>query len=449
MNIAFFIYFAFVIILSCFHKYIWASVLSIAAVVNISILYTRLSSTISPFVITVLISIFFLCFIYLLRLYNKSQKLEIDNINGDFQKQEEQLSILMDKDKTLKGRNIQLEQNLNEIVTIYEYVKKLGSTMEFGEAISILKDTLTSLLNFSRGKLILIEGGNIPKIYPLSHDKESSKDSYMPNLPLTKGNASSGLIEYEKNIAFQILKNPHTLFYEKAKLTPLGELPKDIETLLAIPLLVEKQLVGIITFENIPLKNIDKIHFVALQFAMEVKKTQLYEKVKELSTIDSLTQLYLRRHFINLFANELDRGYRQNQPLSFLMADVDYFKRYNDEYGHLVGDLILKKIAVIIRERSREIDLLCRYGGDEYALALPRTAIKDAQIVAERLRRAVNEYLFQIANEQFQVAISIGVSSCNPKDMRLSGILDTLIDLADKALYKAKSQGRNRVVLAI
>lgn len=379
------------------------------------------------------ISILALC-IYLIYLFNKSVRRELDNINADIIRQEEQLATITDKDKTLKDKNTQLESSLNEVVTIYEYVKKLGSTMDFSEAVETLEGALTNLWRFSYGKLILMEDQNISKTYEIT----SSKDLYR-NLSI------SSLKEYEKKIVTEMLKNPQTFLYERTRLTPIGVLPNDIETLLALPLTVERQLVGIITLENIPLINIDKIHFIALQFAMEIKKTQLYEKVKELSTIDGLTQLYQRRHFTNLLANELDRGYRQNQPLSFLMIDVDYFKKYNDEYGHLVGDLILKRIAGILKERSREIDLLCRYGGDEFALALPRTILKDAYIVAERLRRAVNEYLFQVANEQFQVAISIGISSCNPKDMRLDGISETLIDLADKALYKAKSEGRNRV----
>lgn len=424
-------------ILACFYKCVLTGILVFFAVCHITYLYIRIGSAISPFIIIGLVSLYFLCCVYLLYLYNRLLNMELENINGDLRRQEEQLNTLMNRSKNLRERNLQLERSFSEIVTIYEYVKKLGSTMDFDEAIETLKSTLKSLTPFSTGKLILIENNNISKIHSLSSDKG----------PYNIHDTSS-LNEYEINLSLRLLKNTQTLFYEKDKLSPLGKFPNNIETLIALPLVVENQIVGIITLENIPLINIDKINFITIQFAMEVKKTQLYEKVKELSTIDSLTQLYLRRHFMNLFTNELDRGHRQNQPLSFLMIDIDYFKRYNDEYGHLVGDLILKKVAGILKEKSREIDLLCRYGGDEFALALPRTIIKDALIVAERLRRAINEYLFQIAKEQFQVSVSIGISSCNPKDMQLNGISETLIDLADRASYQAKSQGRNRLVLS-
>lgn len=433
----FFTYFILAVALACFHKYILAGILSIFAVGHISLLYVKTDFAISPFIIICYATLFFLCCIYLLYLYNKLLGGELDNIDRDSERQEEQLTTLINTDKGLKERNSQLERSLNEIVKIYEYVKKLGSTMNFSEAIEALETTLKSLTPFNNGKLILIENNDISKVYGL------------PSVPMPIVEAGTAhLREYEKRLTLKLLKNVQILLYEKDKLSPLGSLPPNIETLIALPLVVENQLVGIITLENIPLINIDKIHFITLQFAMEVKKTQLYEKVKELSTIDSLTQLYLRRHFMDLFTNELDRGYRQNQPLSFLMIDIDYFKRYNDEYGHLVGDLILKKVAGILKEKSREIDLLCRYGGDEFALALPRTVATDAHIVAERLRRAVNEYLFQIAKEQFQISVSIGISSCGPKDIQLDGISETLIDLADKALYQAKSKGRNRVVLS-
>lgn len=379
--------------------------------------------------ITFFIILSVVCF-YLVYLYNRYLWGELHSINIESQGHEEQLNLLMNRDKNLRERNRQLEQGLNETVTIYEYIKKLGSTMDFSEAISTLEGTLITLCPFTSGKIILMEDHSISKVYCL---------------PST---SNQELREYEKNLALKILKNPQTLLYEKGKLSPLGAFPKDVETLLTLPLAVEKELLGIIILENLPLTITDKIHFIALQFAMEVKKTQLFEKVKQLSTIDGLTGLYLRRHFMELLSNELDRGYRQNQPLSFLMVDVDYFKRYNDEYGHLVGDLILKELGSILKIKSREVDILCRYGGDEFTLALPRTNLRDAHIVAERLRRAINEHLFQIAKEQFQIAISIGVSTCNPKDMRLDEISQMIIDLADKALYQAKSQGRNRVVLA-
>lgn len=380
----------------------------------------------------ILIAVFCVIFLWLMYKYNRLLQETFNEVQKDSVKIEEQLNLLVNKNRMLLERNNQLERSLNEIVTVYEYVKKLGSTMEFSEAVKTLKETLRLLIQFSGGKLIVLQDNNVLKTYEISSDNTIEVDF---------------LKKHEENIISKMIKSPQIFIYEKGRVGGLGTFPADISTLIGLPLIADKQLVAVIILENMHLNNIDKIQFITLQFAMEVKKTQLYEKVRQLSKVDSLTQLYLRRHFMNLLTNEIDRGYRQDQPMSFLMLDIDYFKKYNDEYGHLVGDLILKKIADILKEKSREIDLLCRYGGDEFALALPRTGVQDAFAVAERLRRAIGEYLFQISEDRFQVTISIGISSCNKKDMNKDGIAQILIDLADRALYQAKALGRNKVIL--
>lgn len=438
MNAVLFTYFTVIAILACRHKYILSIIVSIFAVGHLSFIYSNNFYPVSIFVVIVSMSLFLVIFIYLFYLFNSSLEKTLNLVNVDLQTQEEHLNLLTDRDKTLRERNIQLEKGLNEILTIYEYVRKLGSTMNFEEAVFTLEETIVSLTHFSSGKLILFENGMISKVYKISTSKEQNKNIEIFSLK-----------DYEKNVISKMSKNLQIVLYEKGRLSPIGAFPSHIDTLLAFPLVVEKQLLGIITLENLPLVNTDKIHFIALQFAMEIKKTQLYQRVKELSTIDSLTQLYLRRHFLNLLSNEINRACRQNHSISFLMLDVDFFKKYNDEYGHLVGDLVLKRIGTILKDKSREVDLLCRYGGDEFALALPKTSIQDAQIVAERLRRAINEHFFQITNEQFQVSISIGVSTCAPKDSTADGIIEKLIDTADKALYEAKAQGRNKVVVSV
>lgn len=409
---------------------------AVIAICHLTLQYAMALPSAMPFAVTGLLLIFYSLCVYLIYQHNNLLKSKLYEIEGTSRHLEEKLAMLKNKDSNLRERNSQLERSLNEIVTIYEYVRKLGSTMDFGEAVAILEEALCSLIQFNGGKLIVLKEQAVSKVYEIFADKEKNKTGETVSLK-----------QYEENIVARITKNPQSFVYEKGKLTPFGNMPGDVETLLALPLVVEKQLVAVIMLKNLQLTNMERLHFITLQFAMEVKKTQLYEKVKELSKIDSLTQLYLRRHFMSLLNNELDRGYRQNQPLSFLMLDIDYFKRYNDEYGHLAGDLILKKVASILNDKSREIDLLCRYGGDEFALVLPRTALQDARVVAERLRRAISEHLFHITNEQVQVTVSIGIAACDPKDMRLDGICEKVIDLADKALYQAKSLGRNKVVV--
>jgi len=434
ISITFYIYIVLVFLLSFSNRAKSAVCAAFVGIVHISVVCVHTFPH-TPKALTTLGMIFlFGACIYLLRVYDSSQKIEIKGAQSELERKNEQLSLLQGKNSMLVDRNKLLERSLNEIVNIYEYVKTLSSTMEFNEAVSAFGASLNSLTRFTNSKLILLEDGVVTLIQDLSTTKESAD--------------KISLKDYENNVIHAIIKNPVQIIHEKGNLSPLGVFPKEIETFAALPLIVEKQILGVIIVENIPLVDIDKINFIVLQFALEVKKTQLYKKVKELSTIDGLTHLYLRRHFLMLLSNELDRGYRQNQSLSFLLIDVDYFKRCNDEYGHLMGDFILKKTASILKDHSREIDILCRYGGDEFAFILPRTSGNDALIVAERLRRSVNDYVFNITSEQLKITVSIGVASCAPNDMRCDGTAEKIIDKADKALYQAKSEGRNKVVYA-
>ena len=438
MIIIFLLYFILITSLSCFRKHKLSMLILVPAAIHIYWIHSKIPFTIFPLTGAILTIFIYSLSIFLIYWYQFLKEEDLQNIKIVYQNEENKLKQLSAQEKKLHKRNIQLERILNETVTIYEYVKKLGSTLNFDEVIIVFHNTLKSLIKFNKGKIILIENKNVSRLYNIYYDLKDHQEVQ-----------SKELRKFEKDLVDKILENPQNILYKKDKLSSLGQLPADINNLLAIPLVVKEQLVSILILDNLLLLNIDKIQFIAMQFALEVNKTQLYKKLKKLSIIDSLTGLCLRRHFQELLVNELDRCSRQKQPLSFLMIDIDWFKRYNDEYGHLVGDRVLKMIGSIFKQKSRENDLLCRYGGDEFALALPLTGSKEAQVVAERLRRGVNEYLFLVAKEEFQVSISIGVCTCLPENMQNSSNTSVkLIDTADKAMYYAKSQGRNKVAVS-
>ncbi|MEA3346816.1 MAG: GGDEF domain-containing protein, partial [Candidatus Auribacterota bacterium] len=138
---------------------------------------------------------------------------------------------------------------------------------------------------------------------------------------------------------------------------------------------------------------------------------------------------------------ELLRTKKIGLPLSFLMVDIDHFKRYNDTYGHLVGDILLKDLAFVLKDRARQGDLLGRYGGEEFCIALPDTSKESAHKVAERIRIRTMKHDFLVQQEKMDLTISIGVAS-SPDDAKDA---KGLIALADKALYNAKEGGRNQI----
>lgn len=158
---------------------------------------------------------------------------------------------------------------------------------------------------------------------------------------------------------------------------------------------------------------------------------------------DFLTGLFNRRFFYELAEKELERVKRYHKPLSLLMLDIDNFKRINDNYGHNIGDIVLKKLAEICISTIREIDIAGRLGGEEFGIVLPETQIDDAVEVAERLRKTVESAIMQIDEEiLFRFTISIGAANLTGNHKNL----DELMIAADKAMYFAKANGKNKVL---
>jgi diguanylate cyclase (GGDEF)-like protein len=180
-------------------------------------------------------------------------------------------------------------------------------------------------------------------------------------------------------------------------------------------------------------------------FAFQAFHTiSLHSELTRLATTDGLTGLYNHRMFQERLTEEIMRAKRYKRKLFILMIDIDHFKKFNDTYGHQTGDEVLKTVARIIKDNTRSIDFSARYGGEEFVIILPDTDCKNALTVAERLRKAVENFPFILKDgTKTNITISIGIS-CYPED---STEKDDLIKKADKALYHAKQTGRNRTVL--
>jgi two-component system, cell cycle response regulator len=168
------------------------------------------------------------------------------------------------------------------------------------------------------------------------------------------------------------------------------------------------------------------------------------EEIRELTITDSLTGCFNRRHLDLKLAEEVLRGHRAGHPLCLFVCDLDHFKRINDTLGHLAGDEVLRGAAAVLRREVRErIDWVARFGGEEFVIVLPNTTLVDAMLIAERMRRAIEESVFEHGGRQIRVTASFGVAQCRVDDDGAS-----LVARADAMLYRAKAAGRNRVVEA-
>lgn len=170
-------------------------------------------------------------------------------------------------------------------------------------------------------------------------------------------------------------------------------------------------------------------------------EARYHEEVYQLATHDALTELYNRRHFIELVDKEIARAVRHGRPLVLCIIDVDHFKPVNDQFGHIAGDGVLRQLADLLRGFARGEDIAARIGGEEFAILLPESDITDAQGFAERLREAVANTPFLIADAPHRLTVSIGLSNVVAE----RGERSALMQAADKALYRAKAEGRNRV----
>ncbi|MDP2653513.1 MAG: GGDEF domain-containing protein [Candidatus Omnitrophota bacterium] len=285
-----------------------------------------------------------------------------------------------DKRDRILSEKKRLERQAAEIFTLYTMTKEITKNFSEEDALGVLKQHLEDYVSFGECRLL----------DPLSEEIKALKSSGRGELYELKG---------------------------------------------------EKRLLGYLWIQDISGEGRDKVAVLVNQFALALRRIRLYQQIERLALTDGLTEAHTRRYILERFEEELRRSSLRASPVSFLMIDVDYFKRINDEHGHLTGDQVLRAIASLIKENIREIDLVGRYGGEEFCVILPDTSRDGAHFVAERIRSAVASKTILVYDAAVKVTLSIGIAA-SPEDGKWS---QELVDKADWALYRAKKLGRNRI----
>ncbi len=337
-----------------------------------------------------------------------------------------------------------LEDRVNGLVHLFEIARDFNECISSSEILGVLDQKISQTLIFQRGTLILKNA--ISQI-----DESSSKRWFSFGLQKREDNPQA---EEFANDCLNLLETAnHVVRYDSLVNDDKGRLASYQTTfpVWLFPLTVEHRLIAGFVIEGGSLNDFQKFEILASQLALQVKKVQLYETVKEISIVDGLTQVFVRRHFFERFQEELKRALRYQFPLTVLMVDVDHFKSYNDKFGHLVGDKTLREVAQIIRENVRRVDVIGRYGGEEFVIVAPEISRAQGIDLAERIRSAVARKKFQLYDEEAHATVSIGVSSFSENASKhtpheFMEYLTTLIDQADESMYRAKQEGRNRVV---
>ncbi|MFA5779222.1 MAG: diguanylate cyclase [Elusimicrobiota bacterium] len=357
-----------------------------------------------------------------------------------------------------KYENFIQEKRNNEIgdliSSVNEMAKNIKSTVDKLKTLSRTSEILTLTLDMDEAlKLsinLAIEILGCSKGIVLFLDKMDEKLS----LGIASGFKTVKVIEDELFVEFdkfslRVDKNSVDFMKAKPKIYTVGELQKIPElsqqlewlkktqtTNIAL-LMVKQTLRGFVLFDG-EIKDEGFAKTLFNQISMTLENARLYHE----AVVDGLTELYVKRYFEIQLDLEIRRAQRFNKSFSLLMFDIDFFKKFNDTYGHQAGDFVLKEVSKTIKLLTRTTDIVARYGGEEITAILPETDIKGGQIIAEKIRSKIEEHQFNWQDKILKVTVSIGAAGwSNEKPLNA----DALVSEADVALYKAKTAGRNKV----
>ena len=323
-----------------------------------------------------------------------------------------------------------LETQVGSLMNLFEIARDFSECMDFETLAEFLLKKLKSELAFQTMRIFLI-------LKPGQED-EAVRVKIYEMLP-------EGIQEEERELAAQ----------ERADFNAM----KNTKTMLrrdngwSFPILEGNEMIAVFSIHGIQEEDLARVEVLSAYLVLLIKKIKLYETVRELSIIDELTQVFVRHHFMERLEEELKRSLRFKLPLTVLMLDIDHFKRYNDDFGHLVGDATLKEVADLLKRNLRRVDLVGRYGGEEFVVAMPETRVANAVEVAERIRSNIARYDFQLYNVKTRVTVSQGLivfdgeAAAQLENVNVKNLAVELIQKADQAMYRAKEEGRNRVCL--
>ncbi|MCX8093445.1 MAG: sensor domain-containing diguanylate cyclase [Candidatus Goldbacteria bacterium] len=343
--------------------------------------------------------------------------------------------------KNLQKKDDDVEYEIKQITSLYNTLKSLSFILNINEAKDIITEILIKIMNSHFN----VKPDEFNFILLFLREKEFYiAGSYGFDDEILKKNEKQ-IVSY---ILRRITKFPGEMFYipEIKDETSINIL-NFIKSIVYIPFYAQKNLFGVFflcgmrpnLFEE---KHIEYLKLLSNQISMTMEKIYLYEEVDKLSKIDSLTGLYVHRFFQEKLEEEINRANRYGGSVSLVIGDVDFFKKINDTHGHLAGDYILKSIAFILKNYTTQSDTVARYGGEEFVIIMPETVKDTAHMRAVKIRKAIEAYNFIYNNIPIKVTMSMGVATY-PVDAKSRR---ELIENADKALYRAKEEGRNRVL---
>lgn len=342
--------------------------------------------------------------------------------------------------EALERANVELENRLAEIFFTHEFFKVLTVFSTVDDVASLVVDGANGIL-----------GAEISCVYLFD------QETWTLHLRACQGRPEEWfrpVVPVSQTILGAAFRDGFTQQADVPQGSELAEWvmdPDEIRSQTAVPLRTGDSILGVLavawaTPRELDVAERDRLQVIANQSSLTLQNALLHEELERLSVTDRLTELYNHGYLLQRLDEELGRAARFGHRLSVIMMDIDDFKQFNDTYGHPRGDQVLKVVSGIIRQNLREIDVAARYGGEEFVLVLPETDAEGAVRVAERIRQSMESYEIEVdhTGARDRRTVSLGVATYPLHGQTVA----RLIDAADRAMYEAKRQGKNKVVVA-
>ena len=329
-----------------------------------------------------------------------------------------------------------LDRKLYEATILSEIGRVARSLVQIDATFTSVMEILARVVDFTVGAIAFVEEEDL-EVALLQHR-----------------NAAPAVLEEAKARLLEALRRERPQPFERVRARlftpasgPIGPEETTLGGFAAFPLTTHGSLVGLLSIagKNVARMTKDSEAFLAQaanQAFIVMQNSRLFERIKNLSIRDSLTDLFNHRHSMEILANEFARVGRYEEGFAVLMIDIDHFKEVNDLHGHPVGDAVLREVSRVLRDSFRQVDAIGRYGGEEFIVVLPHTHREAALRTADRLRGRVEQHEFKAGGKTLRITISAGVATCPAEGVEGPG---DLVRLADQALYRAKQAGRNQV----
>ena len=337
---------------------------------------------------------------------------------------------------TLNQRTSELERSQAHLELIYENTRVLVGILDVDEGIVEVMRITGKLMNYpASGILLKGPGGNF--IYR-GRDIDGKTNFH---LKAADSKSNTLILRVAKQAEPVTVKDiGGRIDYQPQR--------SNTRSVMIVPMVAHGKTIGILTAESSKAgafgeKDQNMLTVVARAAGMSLENAMLHHKMEELTITDELTGVYNYRYFAEKLREEQRRASRYNLPLSLIMLDIDWFKKFNDTYGHEIGNIVLKGITSVVKKCIRDVDILCRYGGEEFVVILPQTPQIEVTPIGERIRQQIYETSFGGGDNipQLKVTVSVGISSF-PENGKPH---EELLSITDNALYRAKGSGKNKV----